>query len=493
MTAFHVRQSLRDPRALGCWALAALLAAASGCGKITATQPPDAAPGQPDAGALPDAAPDVIFDATPAPPDAMPGPPDANLGPLVTLKHASSMSVQSVTCLSCMNNTVPQTHADNSWFLVIDPATAGVRGDFQVSRLQVGVQRSIAGGATQPVDVTLHSLPAGAAVTRENLQFVATRTHDVSDVLRQVIELPISGRIPAGSILVAELFAPDGEFDDNLFEMGCNTLGGAGPSYVQARTCQQIVNITSFADLQAGDKHLVMAVLGYDLGAVSDCLATGSRQPPGSRLLPPWGSIHGMEQFFAAGYYHAKALHVIGFVSWFAGLFYIARLYIYDVEADLREPEARRVLQEQLRVMQRRLWYGITWPAMILTFVFGWWMLAPRLLGSMPWESWLLIKLGLVAGLFGYHLMCGRIRKQLVAGTCRWSSQGLRMWNEVATLFLVAIVFDAVLKTLGNVLWGVAGLVLFAIALMIAIRVYRRIREAPDSHAGHAGSASRGA
>lgn len=184
-----------------------------------------------------------------------------------------------------------------------------------------------------------------------------------------------------------------------------------------------------------------------------------------------------MEQLFAAGYYYAKALHVIGFVSWFAGLFYIPRLYIYDVEAEAREPAARRALQDQLRVMARRLWYGITWPAMILTFVFGGWMLMPRLLGSMPWEGWLLVKLGLVAGLVGYHLLCGRIRKQLVAGTCRWSSQGLRMWNELATLFLVAIVFDAVLKTLGNVLWGVAGLVVFAIALMIAIRVYRRVRE----------------
>ncbi|HWN70805.1 MAG TPA: CopD family protein [Haliangium sp.] len=190
-----------------------------------------------------------------------------------------------------------------------------------------------------------------------------------------------------------------------------------------------------------------------------------------------------MEQFFAAGYYHAKALHVIGFVSWFAGLFYIARLYIYDVEAEQREPEAQRVLQEQLRVMQRRLWYGITWPAMILTFVCGWWMLAPRLLGSMPWETWLLIKLGLLSGLLGYHLLCGRIRKQLVAGTCRWTSQGLRMWNEVATLFLVAIVFDAVLKTMGNVLWGVAGLVVFAVVLMIAIRVYRRVREGRASDA----------
>jgi hypothetical protein len=266
MTAFHVRQSRRDSRALGCWALAALLAAAGGCGKITATQPVDAAPGQPDAGALPDAASDGIVDA--APPDA--GPPDANLGPLVTLKHATSMQVQSVACLSCMNNTVPLTHADNSWFLVIDPATAGVAGDFQVSRVQVGVQRANASGSTQPVDVTLHTLPVGAVVTRENLQFVATRTHDISDVLRQVIELPISGRISAGSTLVVELYAPDGEFDDNLFEMGCNILGGSGPSYVQAPSCEQIASITSFEAVNAGDKQLVMAVLGYDLGALQD-------------------------------------------------------------------------------------------------------------------------------------------------------------------------------------------------------------------------------
>jgi putative membrane protein len=184
-----------------------------------------------------------------------------------------------------------------------------------------------------------------------------------------------------------------------------------------------------------------------------------------------------MEQLFGAGYYYAKALHVIGFVSWFAGLFYISRLYIYDVEAELREGAERRVLQEQLRMMQRRLWYGITWPAMIFTLVFGLWMVMPRLLGAMAWERWLVIKLVLVAGLVGYHLLCGRIRKQLVAGTSRWSSQGLRGWNEVATLFLVAIVFDAVLKTTRNIVWGVVGLVLLAAVLMIAIRVYRRVRE----------------
>jgi hypothetical protein len=269
MIAFHVRQCLREPRALWFWALAALLAATSACGKVTATQPTDAAPVLPDAGALPDAGPDDIFDATPAP-DAVPGPPDANLGPLVTLKHATSLSVQSVECLSCMNDTVPQTHADNSWFVVLDLAKAGVVGDFQVASVQVGVQQTRAGDSTQPIDVILHTLPVNAPVTRANLQFVATRTHDVADALREVIDLPISARIPAGSTLVAEIYAPDGEFDGNFFDMGCNMLGGTGPSYVQAPTCAQISNITSFEDLNAGDKQLVMAVLGYDLGALQD-------------------------------------------------------------------------------------------------------------------------------------------------------------------------------------------------------------------------------
>jgi putative membrane protein len=176
-------------------------------------------------------------------------------------------------------------------------------------------------------------------------------------------------------------------------------------------------------------------------------------------------------------YLIAKALHVVGFVSWFAGLFYISRLYIYDVEAEDRDPAARRVLQEQLRMMQRRLWYGITWPAMIVTMIFGGWMVGLRLLDGIPLGMWLHIKLTLVAGLVGYHLLCGRIRKQLAAGTCRWSSQGLRVWNEIATLFLVAIVFVAVLKSGLSLLWAVVGLVLFAATLMVAIRVYRRVRQ----------------
>lgn len=261
MTAFHVRQSLRDPRAHSFWALAALLAAASACGKITSVQPVDAAPVPPDAGAIGDAA---------VAPDATPVPPDAGLGTLVTLKHASSLTVQLADCLSCMNNTVPQTHADNSWFLVLDLAAAGIVGDFQVARVQVGVQESIGATGTQPAEINLYTLPAGAELVRANLQFVATRAHDVPNLELEVMDMPISASIPAGSTLVAEIYVPDGEFSRDLFKMGCNRLGSTGPSYIEAPSCAQITKITSFESLGTTDKHLVMAVQGYDLGASQD-------------------------------------------------------------------------------------------------------------------------------------------------------------------------------------------------------------------------------
>lgn len=263
----HVRQPRREPRISLSWTLAALLAAASACGKVTATEPIDAAPAPPDTGTTPDGPAPV--DAAPVPGDAAPVPPDANLGTLQTLKHVTSLSVQAVECLACMNDTTPQTHADNNWFLVLDLAEQGIVGDFQVARVQVGVNQATATGSTQPVDITLYTLPAGLELTRANLQFVATRTHDVPDVLRQVIDLPISARIAAGSTLVAEIHVPDGESGRHLFLMGCNQLGSSGPSYIQAPTCPEAAEITAFDKLNAANKHLVMAVLGYDLGLLN--------------------------------------------------------------------------------------------------------------------------------------------------------------------------------------------------------------------------------
>ncbi|MEE2960656.1 MAG: CopD family protein [Myxococcota bacterium] len=142
-------------------------------------------------------------------------------------------------------------------------------------------------------------------------------------------------------------------------------------------------------------------------------------------------------------YLIAKSLHIIGFTCWFAGLFYIVRLFIYDMEAREKSAQEEKILIAQLQIMQQRLWYGITWPSMVVTLLCGLWL--THLYGSLP--QWLIIKLTLILLLVCYHLLCGSILKKLRSDAVgNWSSRRLRMLNEVATVFLVFIVFTAVFK-----------------------------------------------
>ena len=172
-------------------------------------------------------------------------------------------------------------------------------------------------------------------------------------------------------------------------------------------------------------------------------------------------------------YLYIKALHIIFVVTWFAGLFYIVRLFIYSAEANLKSEPERTILLKQFGIMQNRLWYIITWPSAILTLIFGGWLW--YLYGSLP--KWLLVKLCFVAGLFLYHLSLHSIFKQQAKGVFKYSSQQLRMWNELATLFLIIIVMLAVVKQILNVVWAIGGLFAFAIVLMIAIKLYKKYRK----------------
>ena len=172
-------------------------------------------------------------------------------------------------------------------------------------------------------------------------------------------------------------------------------------------------------------------------------------------------------------YFYIKALHIIFVVTWFSGLFYIVRLFVYNAEAHTKIEPERTVLMKQFGVMQKRLLYGITWPSAILTLIFGTWM--GILYGSLP--PWLLIKLFFVLCLFIYHLSLHKIFKQQQREDFRWSSQKLRMWNELATLFLIAIVMLAVVKQLLSVVWGLSVLIVIAILLMIAIKAYKKYRK----------------
>lgn len=172
-----------------------------------------------------------------------------------------------------------------------------------------------------------------------------------------------------------------------------------------------------------------------------------------------------------------KALHIIFVVSWFAGLFYIVRLFIYHTEAQEKPEVEKKVLSQQFEVMEHRLWWIITTPAMVLTIVFGTWMLALNW-GYYGTQGWMHIKLSFVGVLLIYHFVCQKIMLDLKRGKFNWKSNGLRLWNELATLCLVAIVFLVVMKNQLTWIKGTVGFFAVAIGLMILIKIYKRVRKA---------------
>ena len=169
-----------------------------------------------------------------------------------------------------------------------------------------------------------------------------------------------------------------------------------------------------------------------------------------------------------------KALHLIFMVSWFAGLFYMVRLFIYFAEANEKTETEKNILFKQYKLMQWRLWYIISWPAMILTLFFGLSMLYINpAYASIPYMH---LKLGMVFLLVIYHIQSHFIFLQQQREIIKYSSNFLRIWNEIATLFLVAIVFVIFLKNQLSWIYGVVGFLLFGVVLMLAIRLYKRIR-----------------
>lgn len=171
-------------------------------------------------------------------------------------------------------------------------------------------------------------------------------------------------------------------------------------------------------------------------------------------------------------YFYIKALHIVFIVTWFAGMFYIVRLFIYNTEANEKPEPERSILQNQFSIMIKRLWLGITWPSALLTLVFGPWMWV--MLGALP--QWLMIKLAFVIGLYAYHFTLHALYKQQKQGIFKYSSQKLRVWNEVATIFLVAIVMLATVKQSLSFVWGLIGLIGLVVVLMSAIKIYKALR-----------------
>ena len=172
---------------------------------------------------------------------------------------------------------------------------------------------------------------------------------------------------------------------------------------------------------------------------------------------------------------YVKALHIIFVVTWFAGLFYIVRLFIYQTEAEQKPEPAKEILQTQYKLMSKRLWYIITWPSAVLASVFAFWMLYTN-----PYyleEPWMLIKLSFVFALYFYHGYCHKIFTKLQNNEVKYTALKLRIFNEVSTILLFAIVFLVTVKSAINWIWSVVGIILFGVLMMLGIKLYKTLRE----------------
>ena len=173
-------------------------------------------------------------------------------------------------------------------------------------------------------------------------------------------------------------------------------------------------------------------------------------------------------------YNYIKALHLIFIVTWFAGLFYIPRLFIYHIEASEKPSPDKEILTAQLKLMTKRLWKIITWPSAILSSIFGIWLLVIQPIWLQ--EPWMHVKLTFVVLLVLYHLKSHQIYKQLQRDKVNYTSRFMRIWNEGATLILFAVVFLVILKSALNWIFGLVGIIVLGILLMLGIRLYRRIQ-----------------
>lgn len=179
-------------------------------------------------------------------------------------------------------------------------------------------------------------------------------------------------------------------------------------------------------------------------------------------------------------YNYIKALHLIFVTTWFAGLFYIPRLFVYQIEASEKPSPEKEILGNQLKLMTKRLWYIITWPSAVLATLFAVWLLI--LIPDWLSQGWMHVKLLFVLLLFIYHYQTHVYYKQLQADDIRKSSGFMRIWNEGATFILFAVVFLAILKSSLNWIFGVLGLIVLGVLIMLGYRMYKKIRSKnPDA------------
>jgi putative membrane protein len=175
-------------------------------------------------------------------------------------------------------------------------------------------------------------------------------------------------------------------------------------------------------------------------------------------------------------YLYLKALHIIFVVTWFSALFYQVRLFIYIREAqDTHEPD-KSIITAQLQIMSRRLLYGINLPSAVLTLIMGFWLMYVYVSSFSNIPNWLIIKLTFVFSLFAYYIKLHEIFLNQKNKIFNLSSNYLRVFNEVATVFLISIVFLVVVKDSISWLYAVISLFALVLSILIGIKWYKRVR-----------------
>ena len=173
-------------------------------------------------------------------------------------------------------------------------------------------------------------------------------------------------------------------------------------------------------------------------------------------------------------YNYIKSLHLIFVITWFAGLFYIPRLFVYHIEASEKSSPDKEILGNQLKHMAKRLWTIITWPSAILATIFAVWLIVLQPV----WleQSWMHVKLVFVVLLVIYHLKTHQYYRQLQQGIIKHTSSFMRLWNEGATFILFAVVFLAILKNAMNWIFGVLSIFVLALLIFLGFKLYKNIR-----------------
>ncbi|MDD7887194.1 CopD family protein [Flavivirga sp. 57AJ16] len=179
-------------------------------------------------------------------------------------------------------------------------------------------------------------------------------------------------------------------------------------------------------------------------------------------------------------YFYIKSFHLIFVITWFAGLFYIPRLFVYQIEAFHKPSPEKEILGKQLKLMAKRLWFIITWPSGILALFFG--LILFYLNPTLVYQDWMQVKLVFVVLLFMYHFKTHQYYKQLQNDVVEKTSSFMRIWNEGATFILFAVVFLVILKSAINWIWGIVGIIVLGILIMLGFKIYKNIRaKNPDA------------